>query len=100
MMMTATPAETDIVIAGGGIAGLAAAAAFSHLGLRCLCVDPEPPVTERDATGADLRSTAFLQPSRNLLARIGLWDRLAPHASALQVMRIVDAGGATPARLG
>ncbi len=31
-----------------------------------------------------------------LLEQIGLWERLAPHATALQVMRIVDAGGAEP----
>ena len=48
------------------------------------------------ADGADLRTTAFLTPSVALLRRIGLWDRLAPHATPLQVMRIVDAGGAQP----
>jgi 2-octaprenyl-6-methoxyphenol hydroxylase len=38
----------------------------------------------------------MLQPARGVLETAGLWDRLAPHASALQVMRIVDAGGETP----
>ena len=52
-------------------------------------------MTEEDAAGADLRSTAFLMPSVALFERIGLWEHLAPHATALQVMRIVDAGGAT-----
>ncbi|MGB3313804.1 MAG: FAD-dependent monooxygenase, partial [Albidovulum sp.] len=37
--------------------------------------------------------TAFLQPARAVLTEAGLWDRLAPHAAALKVMRIVDAGG-------
>lgn len=87
--------EYDIIVAGGGIAGLAAAAAMGGLGLRTLCVDPDAPVTARDAPGSDLRTTAFLQPARAFLARIGLWDRLAPHATALGVMRLVDAGGAT-----
>ena len=50
----------------------------------------------REAPGADLRTTAFLQPAQAFLDRIGLWDRLAPHASPLRVMRIVDAGGALP----
>ncbi|MCA8880855.1 MAG: UbiH/UbiF family hydroxylase [Rhodobacteraceae bacterium] len=94
--MTEARESYDIVVAGGGIAGMAAAAAFGGLGLRTLCIDPEAPVTDRDAAGADLRTTAFLQPSRDFLDRIGLWPRLAPHASALQVMRIVDAGGPTP----
>ena len=86
----------DVLVSGGGVAGLAAAAAFGAQGLSVVCVDPAPPVTEESAAGADLRTTAFLQPSVALLRRIGLWDRLAPHAAPLQVMRIVDAGGAEP----
>ena len=85
--------QTDIVISGGGVAGLTAAALFGSAGFSVLCVDPAPPITERDADGADLRTTAFLQPSQALLERAGLWERLAPHAADLQVMRIVDAGG-------
>lgn len=83
----------DIVISGGGIAGLTAAAAFGSAGFHVVCVDPTPPVTDGTAQGADLRSTAMLQPARALLERAGLWHALAPHAAALQVMRIIDAGG-------
>ena len=86
----------DIVVSGGGVAGLAAAAAFGGAGFSVLCVDPAAPVTDRDAAGSDLRTTAMLQPARALLDRIGLWPRLAPHAAELQVMRIVDAGGPAP----
>ncbi len=88
--------EVDILVSGGGVAGLAAAAAFGTAGFSVICVDPAPPVTERDAEGADHRTTGFLQPSREVLRAAGLWDRLAPHAAALQVMRIVDAGGEEP----
>ena len=84
----------DIVISGGGVAGLSAAAAFGSAGFDVVIVDPAPPVTDAQAEGADLRTTAFLQPARAFLDAAGLWSRLAPHASALQVMRIVDAGGA------
>ncbi|MEH6785721.1 MAG: UbiH/UbiF family hydroxylase [Paracoccus sp. (in: a-proteobacteria)] len=98
MSMIRKPAadEVDVLVSGGGIAGLIAAAAFGAEGLSVLCVDPAPPVTDAGASGADLRTTAFLAPSVDLLRRIGLWDRLAPHATPLQVMRIVDAGGARP----
>ena len=89
-------AETDILISGGGIAGLIAAAAFGAAGHRVICVDPAPPVTEEGAAGSDLRTTAFLHPSIRLLERAGLWGRLSPHATPLQVMRIVDAGGTEP----
>jgi 2-octaprenyl-6-methoxyphenol hydroxylase len=91
-----TREDVDILISGGGVAGLAAAAVFGQAGFSVLCVDPAPPVTEREAQGADLRTTAFLQPAQALLERAGLWARLGPHAMPLQVMRIVDAGGAEP----
>ncbi len=86
----------DIMISGGGVAGLTAAAAFGSAGFSVICVDPAPPVTEEAADGADLRTTAILQPSVAVLRAAGLWDRLAPFASPLQVMRIVDAGGPLP----
>lgn len=88
--------DTDILISGGGVAGLTAAAAFGTAGFDVMLVDPAPPIVSSDAVGADLRTTAFLQPSQKLLDRAGLWDRLAPHAAPLQIMRIVDAGGAEP----
>lgn len=86
--------SVDVLISGGGIAGLIAAAAFGASGHSVLCVDPAPPVTSEGAEGADLRSTCFLQPSIRVLEEAGLWERLAPHATPLQIMRIVDAGGA------
>ena len=85
--------QTDIFISGGGIAGLTAAAAFGAAGFSVICADPSPPITDAAAEGSDLRTTAFLQPARDFLDRVGLWERLAPHATPLQVMRIVDAGG-------
>ena len=87
---------TDILISGGGVAGLTAAAALGSAGFRVICVDPTPPVTEAGAAGADLRTTAFLQPSVGVLERAGLWQRLVPHAAPLQIMRIIDAGGPEP----
>ncbi|MEM8555303.1 MAG: FAD-binding protein, partial [Pseudomonadota bacterium] len=54
--------DYDVVIAGGGLAGLSAAAGFGSAGHRVLCVDPTPPVTDWKADGADLRTTAILQP--------------------------------------
>src|SRR6056297_1267001 len=88
-----TTRHVDIVVSGGGVAGLTAAAIFGAAGFSVICLDPAPPVTERDAKGSDLRTTAFLQPSQALLEQAGIWDRLAPYAADLQVMRIVDAGG-------
>ncbi|NEX45323.1 UbiH/UbiF family hydroxylase [Pseudotabrizicola algicola] len=87
------PTSTDILISGGGVAGLSAAAAFGAAGFKVICVDPAPPVVTDEDDRADLRTTAFLQPSVRVLQAAGLWERLTPYAAALQVMRIVDAGG-------
>ncbi len=96
--MTGTKPDYDVVVAGGGPAGMAAAAAFGDAGHRVLCIDPDAPVTDADHGEADLRTTALLQPSQRFLDSIGLWEALAPHATPLQVMRIVEAGvaGAEP----
>jgi len=85
--------DTDILIAGGGVAGLTATVAFAAEGFDVICVDPAPPVTSAEAEGSDLRSTAFLMPSIDLLRRAGLWERLEPYSAPLRVMRLADAGG-------
>ena len=89
--------NTDVFIAGGGLAGLIAAQAFAQAGFSVICAEPNRPVTERGRKGADLRTTAFLQPAQQFLDSIGLWPDMAPQAMALERMRIVDAGAADAA---
>lgn len=84
---------SDIVISGGGVAGLTAAVAFGTAGFSVVIVDPALPVTDAAFDGADLRTTAFLQPAQAFLEKAGLWDKLAPFATPLQVMRIADVSG-------
>lgn len=81
--------DTDILVAGGGIAGLAATARFAAGGLRALCVDPMP----ADAEGDDRRTTAFLRPAIETLKTAGTWEAMATGAAELKVMRLIDAGG-------
>ena len=88
--------SADIVISGGGPAGLIAAAGFGHAGFSVLLVDPNTPVTQADAPRADMRSTAFLRPARDLFEQTGLWPSLAPHAVPLEALRIVDTAGEPP----
>ena len=83
----------DILIAGGGVAGLSAACTFAASGFETICVDPVPPITDVNQKGADLRSTAFLLPSVELLSESGLLAELSPFAAPLSTMRILDAGG-------
>ena len=80
--------RVDILIAGGGIAGLTAAARLGVTGRRVDVVDPAP-----GGVAPDRRTTAFLQPAIDTLRRAGAWDAMAPGGARLDVMRIVDAGG-------
>ena len=81
--------ETDVLVAGGGIAGLAATARLAAAGLRVVCVDPMP----IEAVGDDLRTTAFLRPAAETLREAGAWEAMGAEAAELRLMRIVDAGG-------
>lgn len=81
----------DIVISGGGISGLVAATAFGNAGFDVICVEPAPPITARNIVGADLRTTAYLQPGQAFLEKIGVWSLVRDRSTSLQVMRIVDA---------
>lgn len=82
--------DHDILIAGAGLAGLIAAAALGRAGYGVALVDPDMSAPDAASDRADWRSTAFLQPSRGVLERAGLWDGIASEAAALGTMRIVD----------
>ena len=84
-----------ILIAGGGPAGLAAAAALAAEGNRVLLCDPAP---EAARTARDRRTTAILQPGRALLERAGVWARLDERPVALDEMRVVDLRASRAAR--
>lgn len=89
-------ARYDILISGGGIAGLVAAAAFGHAGFSVLLADPAPPAAGAGDPRSDLRSTAFLPPARALFEQIGLWNDLAADAVPLEALRIADSTGWPP----
>ncbi len=88
-----TVEHSDIFISGGGIAGLIAALGFARYGFSVTLADPSPPQT---GDNRDLRSTAFLHPAQALLSDIGAWDELAPHASPLEVLRVINSSGTPP----
>jgi 2-polyprenyl-6-methoxyphenol hydroxylase-like FAD-dependent oxidoreductase len=91
-----TKTRTDILISGGGIAGLTAAAAFARDGFSVILADPALPAADAQTDGSDLRSTAFLAPAIALLREAGLWDALALHAARLDTLRVVDTTGWPP----
>lgn len=76
----------DVVVIGGGPAGLTAAIALAETGARTALV-------ARRAPYGDNRTTALLGGSVDLLERLDVWPRCKDRAAALQVMRLVDDTG-------
>ena len=77
-------AETaEVVIVGGGPAGLTAAIAIASAGV-------ETALIARPGPADDRRTTALLAGSVTALATLGVWEECRPHAAPLRVMRIVD----------
>jgi len=76
----------DVVVIGGGPAGLVAAIALAQAGARTALV-------ARRAPYSDNRTTALLGGSVDLLRQIGVWPEIADKAAALQSMRLVDDTG-------
>lgn len=75
---------TDIVISGGGPAGMMAALALGARGYHTVLLGPETDKTDR-------RTTALMMPAIRFLEQIGVWAAIEPEAAPLQSMRIVDA---------
>src|SRR5690625_2141336 len=83
--------QVEILIAGGGVAGLAAAARLGADGHEVMVVDPAPAVLPE--TRADLRTAALLQPAIRTLERAGAWERVKASGAPIRSMRLIDAGG-------
>ncbi|MBS7543697.1 ubiquinone biosynthesis hydroxylase [Ancylobacter oerskovii] len=81
----------DVVIAGGGLAGLSLALALRHGlgdGARLAIADPAfaAPARRND----DLRASAFAAGARRLLDTVGVWARVAGEAQPMLAMEITD----------
>ncbi|MDD9923946.1 MAG: FAD-dependent monooxygenase, partial [Boseongicola sp.] len=62
-------------------------------GVSVVLADPNVPPSEESDPLADLRSTAYLEPARALLQQTGAWAPLAPYATPLEALRVVDTEG-------
>ena len=86
--MTKSGAAADILIAGGGTAGLTAALAIAasapDLGVEV--VDARPP----EAGERDERASAIAAAARRMLDRLGVWDKIRAEAEPILSMEITD----------
>jgi 2-octaprenyl-6-methoxyphenol hydroxylase len=92
---------TDIVIAGGGLNGMALAVALGQAGLSVTLVDPLS-TEERGDTGFDGRGYALSLASQRLLSAIGVWRAVAAQSQPILHITVSDgrAGeGASPLAL-
>jgi 2-octaprenyl-6-methoxyphenol hydroxylase len=80
--------DTDIVIAGGGSAGLTAALAIRQGApdLAIEVIDAKPPNTGR----RDERASAIAAAARRMLEQLGIWERIEAEAQPILSMEITD----------
>ena len=82
-----TDAESDVLISGGGFAGLALALALGQAGFAVTVVDPAPAA---GPAGFDGRVSSIAPDVRRMLERLGVWARIPESQS---VTDIVVSGG-------
>src|SRR5262249_3212947 len=89
-LMTALGRRQDVVIAGGGIAGLAFACAIADalfLEVPIAVIEPNPPTP---GTARDIRASALSAGSMRLLSVLGVWPGIGPHAQPVSTVDITD----------
>ena len=82
--------RADVVIAGCGLGGLMAAAAFASDGRHVCCYDRRSRNNAIDGRSADRRTTALFGQGKRLLDEAGVWPELESEATPLETMRIVS----------
>lgn len=82
--------DFDLIICGGGPAGLCLARALSGHGLRLAVVEQQP-LAALENPAFDGREIALTQHSAQLMRSLGLWERIEPHAlSPLRDARVLN----------
>ena len=77
--------ESDIVVVGGGPAGMAAALQAAKSGYSVTLVAPSGTFLESDD-----RTPALMIPGTDLLAELGAWEHIEADATPMTTMRLID----------
>jgi 2-octaprenyl-6-methoxyphenol hydroxylase len=95
--------DYDVFIAGGGLAGtslaLALAPAAAAGTLRVALAEAAPPADGEGRAQHDVRALALAEGSRRILETLGVWEAIAPHATAIERIHVSDRGRFGFARL-
>ena len=82
-------ADTELVIAGGGLTGLLLGVACARAGLAVAIIDRHEPVAML-GEHFDGRTSAIAYGSRNVLDAIGLWTDIVADAQPILEIRVAD----------
>ena len=88
----------DVAVVGGGLVGASFACALADTPLSTVLVEGVAPGSEAQPS-FDERTTALGNASRRIFETLGVWDAIAPHASAIRAIHVSDAGRFGFARL-
>jgi 2-octaprenyl-6-methoxyphenol hydroxylase len=81
--------KTEVLIVGGGIAGLALGCFLGEAGIKTAVIEPRNlPLEEK--TEHFGRTAALMGASVNILKSLGLWEDLSQRTAPLNQMRIID----------
>jgi 2-octaprenyl-6-methoxyphenol hydroxylase len=87
---SASVGEThELVVVGGGLVGVSLAIACAQAGLDTLVVDREDPSVML-AASYDGRASAIAYGSRQILAGLGIWEKVAAEAAPILEIRVAD----------
>jgi 2-octaprenyl-6-methoxyphenol hydroxylase len=81
--------DFEVIIAGGGMAGLAAALALGRAGLEVAVIDAQAAET-RVAPTFDGRASAIAYANFRMLSRLGAGEALAAHAQRIEQILVSD----------
>jgi len=86
--------RTDIIIAGGGMAGASLALALAQAGKTVAVIEPNALTDFDEQQAFDLRVSAISPARRNLLQNLGVWqDIVSMRYNSFSTMLVEDAAG-------
>ncbi|MBI1206659.1 MAG: 2-octaprenyl-6-methoxyphenyl hydroxylase [Azospirillum sp.] len=84
-----TELRTEVVVVGGGLAGLSLTCALGSAGVPVICIDRDSPALQ-SGSDFDIRTTAIAYGSRQILAGAGVWPYLDAEAGPILEIRVAD----------